>query len=145
MSHPYTTPPQPDCLNICHLADAFIQSYLQACVYIFYVQVVQGIKPTIVAFTRARLYPLRRTISMTVESNGQQQDGKGSSLWSALWSAAHTDCGSTYESTNSWASVFSHLNYQNDPWLQGEKWNCSIIYENKCVMQSILNGTNIYR
>ena len=35
--------------NICHLADAFIQSDLQSCVHTFYVWVVPGIEPTTLA------------------------------------------------------------------------------------------------
>jgi hypothetical protein len=40
--------PFPPCNNnnICHLADAFIQSDLQSCVHTFYVWVVPGIEPT---------------------------------------------------------------------------------------------------
>ena len=34
-------------INICHLADAFIQSDLQSCVHTFYVWVVPGIEPRI--------------------------------------------------------------------------------------------------
>ena len=35
--------------NICHLADAFIQSDLHSCVHTFYVWVVPGIEPTTLA------------------------------------------------------------------------------------------------
>ena len=54
--------------NICHLADAFIQSDLQSCVHTFYIWVVPGIEPTTLA--------LQAPCSTNWATEGPQKDHK---------------------------------------------------------------------
>ena len=79
----------------------------------YILQVVQGIKPTILALQRSASTHHNRLYSMTVESNGQQQDGS-TAVFHLLFVlretlAAHTDCGLTYG--GQWVQVHQFMGF----------------------------------